>query len=75
MLRASIAIVASFASLSGIALAAHGIQTGDMNPKVDACTDFFEYANGALARGEPDPGLHGSLEQALGSPARSTRSM
>jgi hypothetical protein len=40
MFRTGIALAALFASLSDMAFAAHGIQTGDMNPKADACTDF-----------------------------------
>ena len=57
MLRASIAIAlaASLASLPGIALAAHGIQTGDMNPVADACTDFYEFANGHWRAENPIP--------------------
>jgi putative endopeptidase len=33
----------------------HGIQTGDMKRGVDACTDFYEYANGAWRAQNPIP--------------------
>ncbi len=75
MLRARIAIAlaASFASLSGIALAAHGIQTGDIESQGRRLHRLLRLRQRHLARAEPDPGLHGSLEPALGSRARTTR--
>ncbi len=35
--------------------APRGIQAGDINRSVDACTDFFEYANGAWRAQNPIP--------------------
>ncbi|HET9300155.1 MAG TPA: hypothetical protein VFO11_09420, partial [Candidatus Polarisedimenticolaceae bacterium] len=35
--------------------APRGIQAGDINRSVDACTDFFEYANGAWREANPIP--------------------
>jgi putative endopeptidase len=55
MHRASIAIALAASSLSGIALAAHGIQTGDLNPGAEACTDFYEFANGQWRAENPIP--------------------
>jgi len=51
----AIALVASLASLPDMAIAAHGIQTGDMNPKAEACTDFYEFANGTWRAENPIP--------------------
>jgi endothelin-converting enzyme/putative endopeptidase len=35
--------------------AAHGIDAGDLNKNGDACTDFFDYANGAWRESHPIP--------------------
>ena len=37
-----------------------------MNPTVEPCTDFFEYANGGWRAANPDPGLDAPLEPPLG---------
>ena len=48
------------------AFAQHGIDANDINKNGTACTDFFDYANGAWRSAHSDSRLHGSLEQALG---------
>src|SRR5262252_1298028 len=35
--------------------AAHGIDIGDMDKDANACTDFFDYANGAWRKAHPIP--------------------
>jgi len=34
----------------------HGVQVGDIDAKADACTDFFQYANGRWRAENPIPG-------------------
>ena len=39
----------------------------DIDRNADACTNFFDYANGAWRDGQSDPGVDGALEPALGA--------
>ena len=49
-------VVAAFFSLSATVMAApHGIQPADINRDGNACTDFFDYANGAWRKQNPIP--------------------
>ena len=45
--RISLALLLGVCSLTATAGQLHGIDPGDINTKGDACTDFFDYANGA----------------------------
>ncbi len=45
--RLSLAVLLGAFSLTATAGQLHGIDPGDINGKGDACTDFFDYANGA----------------------------
>ena len=45
LVRSSFTLALAAATAS--AYAAHGIDPGDMNKSGEACTDFFDYANGA----------------------------
>ncbi len=47
-IKVSIAVVLSAAYLP--AVAQHGVIAGDINRKGIACSDFFDYANGAWRR-------------------------
>src|SRR5436190_6475042 len=49
------AVAATLACLAAPAFAAHGIDKADMNPKADACNDFFDYANGTWRQQNPIP--------------------
>lgn len=40
---------------SALGQAQQGVQIGDMDRKVEACTDFYEYANGAWRASNPIP--------------------
>jgi putative endopeptidase len=40
---------------SALGQAQQGVQVGDMDQKVQACTDFYEYANGAWRANNPIP--------------------
>ncbi len=51
----SIAVVLATATLSASAGALHGIDPNDMNRSAAACTDFFDYANGAWRQQNPIP--------------------
>src|SRR5436190_6263045 len=49
----ALALVSS--SLLAQSPALHGIQTADLDRKVEPCTDFFEFANGAWRAANPIP--------------------
>ncbi len=59
MLKYGLAVVMT--GIASVTLAADplpppmGVQVGDMNRKVEACTDFFEYANGTWRAENPIP--------------------
>lgn len=52
-LEISIAVMLGAACLP--AVAEHGVVAGDINSKGAACSDFFDYANGAWRRANPIP--------------------
>ena len=52
-LGVSIAVMLSAAGLP--AFAQHGVITADINREGAACSDFFDYANGAWHRANPIP--------------------
>jgi endothelin-converting enzyme/putative endopeptidase len=51
----SFAVTALFALSTTATAATHGIEPGDMNRDAKACTDFFDYANGAWRKAHPIP--------------------
>ena len=53
--RLAAAFAAASACLTAPAWAAHGIAPAVMNTKADACTDFFDYANGNWRAENPIP--------------------
>ncbi|MFC5578237.1 M13 family metallopeptidase [Lysobacter niabensis] len=55
MIRSSLPLVALFAVATASAGAVHGINPADINRNGDACTDFFDYANGAWRQQNPIP--------------------
>ncbi|MCC8363607.1 M13 family metallopeptidase [Lysobacter sp. A6] len=55
MIRPSLPLVALLAVATVSAGELHGIQPGDINRNADACTDFFDYANGAWRQQNPIP--------------------
>ena len=55
MTRSSLPLVALFAVTTASAGGLHGIHPEDINRKGDACTDFFDYANGAWRQQNPIP--------------------
>jgi putative endopeptidase len=55
MVRSSLPLVALLATATASAGALHGINPDDINRSGDACTDFFEYANGAWRKQNPIP--------------------
>lgn len=55
MKRNSLALGALFALATTATAATHGIDPGDMNRSANACTDFFDYANGAWRKAHPIP--------------------
>jgi putative endopeptidase len=54
-MKANFFLVAALSSLAAAADTPHGIQPGDINRDGNACTDFFDYANGAWRRDNPIP--------------------
>ncbi len=50
-----LALALTLAAATTSVHAAHGIDAGDMNKSADACTDFFDYANGAWRKAHPIP--------------------
>ncbi len=55
MKRHGLALGALFALTTTATAAVHGIDPGDMNQGANACTDFFDYANGAWRKAHPIP--------------------
>jgi putative endopeptidase len=55
VIRSSFPLVALFAVTTASAGAVHGINPADINRNGDACTDFFDYANGAWRQQNPIP--------------------
>ena len=55
MIRSSLPLVALFAVTTASAGAVHGIHPEDINRNGNACTDFFDYANGAWRQQNPIP--------------------
>ncbi|HVI59893.1 MAG TPA: M13 family metallopeptidase [Luteimonas sp.] len=55
MARSSLPLVALFAAATATAGGLHGIHPEDINRAGDACTDFFDYANGAWRQQHPIP--------------------
>jgi putative endopeptidase len=52
---ARLMLALALAGATVAAYAAHGIDPGDMNKNGDACTDFFDYANGTWRASHPIP--------------------
>ena len=55
MTRSSLPLVALFAAATATAGGLHGIHPEDINRAGDACTDFYDYANGAWRKQHPIP--------------------
>ena len=55
MTRSSLPLVALFAAATATAGGLHGIHSEDINRAGDACTDFYDYANGAWRKQHPIP--------------------
>ncbi|HEX4605303.1 MAG TPA: hypothetical protein VH724_14985, partial [Candidatus Angelobacter sp.] len=55
LLKISLLILASCASLFAQGGSPKGIQTGDIDQKADPCTDFFQFANGKWRAENPIP--------------------
>src|SRR5688572_9786342 len=55
VIRSSLPLVALLAATTASAGALHGIAPDDINRNGDACTDFFDYANGAWRQQNPIP--------------------
>jgi len=55
VIRPKLTLVALFAATTASAGALHGIHPEDINRAGDACTDFFDYANGAWRQQNPIP--------------------
>ena len=51
----SLALGALFALTTTATAAVHGIDAGDMNRDANACTDFFDFANGGWRKAHPIP--------------------
>ena len=51
----SLVVAASFSLSATVMAAPHGIQPADINRDGNACTDFFDYANGAWRKQNPIP--------------------
>jgi putative endopeptidase len=54
-LRGFLILAAALAVAVNARAAVQGIQTGDLNRRVEACTDFYEYANGTWRAENPIP--------------------
>jgi endothelin-converting enzyme/putative endopeptidase len=52
----SLAVLLFAATLSAQTTPEHGVFVGDIDTKADACTNFFDYANGAWRAANPIPG-------------------
>ena len=50
-----LALAACLAAMSAPAFAVKGIDPADINKEGDACTDFYDYANGAWRKNNPIP--------------------
>jgi len=55
MAKSSLPLVALFAAATATAGGLHGIHPEDINRAGDACTDFYDYANGAWRKQHPIP--------------------
>ena len=73
MVRSSLPLVALLAAATtASAGAVHGIHPEDINRNGDACTDFFDYANGAWRQQNPIPNYMDRWSRATPIPSRST---
>ena len=66
LLATALLLAFSADALAADTTAVRGIETGDLDRRVDPCTDFFEFANGAWRVTNPIPPLDGALEPPLG---------
>ena len=55
MIRYCLAFAALSTAVSVSAASPHGILVGDINRDGDACTDFYDYANGTWRKQNPIP--------------------